>query len=143
MSAVLQTRGEKNCNPLNIDRTGIVWQGMAQEQTDLRFIVFVGPEYGYRAAARIIREHYADGRTTIRQIVNAWAPPVENETTAYVADVAQRMGNDPDEPLVIGRTVGDPSQLLGLLRSMTYHENGRCIYDDSVIQAGMDLEIPG
>ena len=134
------TRGERNNNPLNIILTHTLWNGMVQEQTDSRFIIFIAPEYGYRAAARIIRKNYFAGRTTINAIITAWAPDVENDTQAYIADVAFRVGSNAYQPLEITRNKGDPSQLLSLLKAMTFHENGRCIYPDETLQLGMDLE---
>ena len=136
----MSTRGERNNNPLNIDRTLIQWDGMAVQQTDPRFIDFEKPEDCYRTASRIIREH-SSSRSTIDSIVYSWAPGVENDTESYIKDVCQRTGFSRFQPLTITRVVGDPCDLLPLLRGMTWHENGEDIYDDSVIQAGMDLEI--
>jgi hypothetical protein len=136
----MTTRGERNNNPLNIDRTQIHWEGMAANQTDPRFIVNTSAVYCYRDAARIIREHFHE-RKTIADIIVSWAPGAENDSDAYVYDVWVHMGISPDVPLNITRVVGDPCDLLPLLAAMTYHENGEDIYEATVIQQGMDLEI--
>lgn len=137
----MTTRGERNNNPLNIDRTSQHWQGQDVAQVDPRFANFSDVVFDYREGARIIREHYLQGRDTIDKIVAAWAPGNENDTGAYQRDVAQRMGKDRGEHLNITRIVGDPSDLLPLLKALTWHENGEEIYADAVIQHGMDLEI--
>lgn len=121
-------------NPGNVDRTTIQWQGMAPDQPDPRFIKFSSRVYGYRCIARIIHGHWlADA--TVRAIINRWAPPVENNTTAYVDDVAKRMGVDPD-------TVLDwDTYAVPLLRAITFHEQGDdCPVDDSEIEQGVQLE---
>jgi hypothetical protein len=138
------TRGERNNNPLNIDRTTISWEGMAADQSgDDRFIVFTDPKFCYRAASHIIRKHYATGSTSVLAIVNAWAPPVENDTSSYASDVAKRVGVDVHATLSITKVVGEPCDLLALLKAMTIHENGENTYPDAVIQAGMDLDASG
>ena len=50
-----------------------------------------------------------------------WAPPVENNTDAYVAHVCQRLGVAPDHPLDFD---GNPQVYLHLARAIAYHENG-------------------
>lgn len=124
-----EARGIRNNNPLNIELTRDKWQGMAETQTDGRFVQFVDPRYGYRAAARILQNYGAAGIVTLRQIINRWAPPVENKTSAYVDSVAARLGIDPD---------GSPWHLLPeLLAAMTIHENGYNPYSMALIQEGV------
>lgn len=139
----MTTRGERNNNPLNIERTNIAWEGMAAEQTDPRFITWIDPKYCFRCASRIIREHFVTGRNTVLAIVNRWAPPVENDTDSYVDDVCQHMGVQSLDVLSITKAVGDPSQLLALLKGMVFHENGEDVYDDATIQIGMDMDAEG
>src|ERR1019366_8503153 len=89
-----QTRGERNCNPGNLDKVGTLWQGMAQDQsTDSRFVVFLDPLWGIRALAKVLLTYYRkDGLTTVRAIIDKWAPPVENNDIAYMNDVAGHLG---------------------------------------------------
>lgn len=126
-------RNVRNNNPGNVDRTSIVWQGMSALQADPRFITFVAPQWGFRCAARILLGNYREGRTTIHALINDWAPPVENDTSAYVTDVAERMGVGIDETLTL------PGELLPMLKAIAQHEGG-CPWADSVIQLGIDLE---
>lgn len=130
-------RGIRNNNPGNIDRTNINWQGMAAHQDDPRFIVFRGPEWGIRAIARILLNYWAnDGCKTIRQIINRWAPPEENDTDAYIADVANRSSLHADDMCDV-RNVGTMS---ALVEAIIRHENdGQQPYSQAIIQQGLAL----
>lgn len=93
-------RGIRNNNPLNI-RIGNVWLGEVAEPTDPDFEQFVNMLYGVRAGFVLIRryiKHYH--RNTVRSIIQAWAPPSENNTEAYVAKVSSLVGIDADAPIV-------------------------------------------
>ena len=135
-----QTRGEKNNNPGNVERTATVWQGMAQQQTDPRFIVFTNPHFGIRALARILSNYYReDGLNTVAGIIARWAPPKkdnvqENDTVAYINHVCAVCGVGEDAIL----KVDDPDCLEMLARAIILHENGRCIYDDATIVGAVD-----
>lgn len=126
-------RNVRNNNPGNIDRTTIAWQGMSAVQSDPRFIVFIAPQWGFRAMARILLGHFREGLTSVHALINEWAPPVENDTGSYVTDVASKMGVDADAPLTL------PQQLLPMLKAIATHEGG-CPWPDSVVQLGIDLE---
>lgn len=120
-------------NPGNVDRTSIRWQGMSALQDDPRFIRFVAPQWGFRCMARIIKGDYREGCVTVHELIDRWAPPVENDTHFYVTDVAHRVGIGIDETLTL------PGQLLPLLKAIAIHEGG-CPWPDSVLQLGIDLE---
>ena len=49
-----KTRGIRNNNWLNIRRSSNNWQGKTKDQLDQKFVTFVTPEYGYRAAWKIL-----------------------------------------------------------------------------------------
>jgi hypothetical protein len=126
-------RNVRLCNPGNVDRTSIRWQGMSATQDDPRFIRFIAPQWGFRCMARILKGDYSEGCVTVHELIDRWAPPIENDTSAYVTDVATRMNVGIDETLAL------PEQLLLLLRSIAIHEGG-CPWADAVIQLGIDLE---
>lgn len=132
-------RGIRNCNPGNIDRTGDKWQGMAADQSsDSRFVVFVAPHWGIRALAKVLlsyqRKH---GLKTIRGIIDRWAPPVENNTDAYVDQVAKACGVEPDDTI----DIENKAVLRALVSSIIKHENGQQPYGDAVIELGLDLAL--
>lgn len=127
------TRNVELNNPGNVDRTTIRWQGMSAVQDDPRFIRFIAPQWGFRCMARILKGDYLEGSQSVHALIDRWAPPIENNTSAYVTDVAQRMGVAMDETLTL------PTALPSLLKAIAIHEGG-CPWPDSVIQLGIDLE---
>ena len=134
----VQTRGERNRNPGNIERNATQWQGMSDEQQDTRFITFDTPEYGIRALAKILLTYYRKyGYSTVQEIIDHWAPPEENDTSAYVAHVAEVLGIAPDKDFNVENVVN----LELLVKAIIAHENGRCVYDDKTIQDGIDMAL--
>ena len=118
-------RGIRNHNPLNIRRTGKdLWKGMAEVQTDRAFVQFKSLKFGWRAAFYLLtRTYYHKYRLyTIRGIISRWAPPNENKTEAYIANVSRLTGIDPDEPLGIPSMA--PARWMMLALAMAYQENG-------------------
>ncbi|EMQ4464727.1 structural protein [Proteus mirabilis] len=84
-------RGERNNNPGNI-RHGSKWQGLSAQQTDKDFCQFVSPEYGIRAIYVLMRTYEKKyGLCSIREIINRYAPPKENNTEGYIQRVAKEL----------------------------------------------------
>lgn len=82
-------RNVRNNNPGNIEH-GADWNGLAEVQLDSRFCTFISPEYGFRAMIKIMHTYKRKyGLDTIEKVIYRWAPPVENDTDAYV-DFVQR-----------------------------------------------------
>lgn len=130
-----EPRGIRNNNPLNVERTGRDrWVGMADAQTDDRFVVFTSPECGIRAGALIL-QRYQDKHDlhTIREIIARWAPATENDTNAYAEAVARRVGVKPDDPV----NVQDYRTARAMIEAMIRLENGRQPYPPSVIDEGL------
>ena len=129
------TREERLNNPLGIKRDGTLWAGMSPEQPDPVFVAFVDAPHGIRAAVKILESYRdRDGIDTIAGAIYRWAPPEENDTVAYIADVCDEMQCAQDYPL-------EPKSL-PLVRAMIRHENGPAslsIYTDPIIQQGIDL----
>ena len=95
MSNYKQSRGWRNCNPLNI-RRGEKWQGLTDTQPDPEFCRFTSMEMGYRAGAKILLTYYRvfaqrGEKFTIRNIISRWAPPNENRTEEYIRKVTLMM----------------------------------------------------
>ncbi|WP_419536178.1 structural protein [Endozoicomonas sp.] len=126
-----QPRGIRNHNPGNI-RHGDNWQGMADNQRDPSFITFIQPEYGIRAMARILKSYKRRGVDTVAEIIATWAPPIENDTHAYINHVAHKLNVHPDTPIEQGRY---PE----LIAAIIHHENGVQPYSYSVISAGVAM----
>src|SRR5574343_1739875 len=116
-------RAVRNSNPGNIDRSHprAGWQGAKPdaELTDPRFEEFVSDEFGFRALAKVLmRYSTAYKLNTVRQIINRYAPPSENNTDAYIKHAAELVGVDPDQPL----KMTDPATLQALCRAISCHE---------------------
>jgi hypothetical protein len=126
-------RGIRNFNPGNIRRDGTPWLGLADDQSDPEFCVFTDPEHGIRAIVKIMRSYKARGLYTIKQAIARWAPPVENDTSAYVDAVCAGCNVFPD-------TVVDFDEIMPqLVKAIIQHENGQQPYTDQTINAGIAL----
>ena len=113
-------RGIRNNNPLNIRRNGDHFQGEVVPGSDREFKQFTTMAYGYRAAFVVLGTYLAQGRNTIEKIIRAWAPPTENNTEAYIANVEKRSG--------VGRTKVLTAESGGdyrkIVAAMSHCENG-------------------
>ena len=132
----LAPRGIRNNNPGNIRKSKDLWQGLAERQTDAAFFVFKTPTYGIRALARVLIA-YQDkyGLNTIDGIINRWAPPVENNTLAYVRSVAKFTGFSANKALNMHRF----EHLKPLVEAIICHENGVQPYSAADITKGLLL----
>lgn len=137
MTSTSGVRGIRNNNPGNI-RWGDEWQGLVpnSERTDKSFCQFISPEYGIRAMIIILRNYEKrHGLNTIRKIINRWAPPVENDTEAYINSVAKQVGVDADKVI----DVTDSRVMIPLLEAIITHENGSQPYDFATFVKAIDL----
>lgn len=92
----LLTRGYRNNNPGNIIKSSITWLGKIFSK-DSKFEQFDTMQNGVRALMKLLRSYYYTHKlTTIRQIINKYAPPIENETDAYINAVCREVGIGPD-----------------------------------------------
>jgi hypothetical protein len=134
---VKPTRGERNNNPGNIreypgDMTA--WQGERSTDDDAEFEEFDSAELGIRALAKVLLSYQRKyGIRSVRGFIRRWAPPVENNTDSYERAVSKRMGVTPEESLDITHE----QTLASMVKAIIWHENGRCIYSDVEIGAGV------
>ena len=132
-------RGIRNNNPLKIRRSKDQWKGLRAVQADASFCQFETMEYGWRAAFYLLtRTYYHKYRLyTIRGIVSKWAPPNENNTKAYIANVSRLTGIDPDEP--IGIPSDKPNRWMAVGMAMAIQENGTDSLDYFAMLRGLEL----
>ena len=118
-----EPRGYRLNNPLNIRRTATAWVGLAARQSDTDFCSFESPEYGIRAAAKILQTYQEKhGINTLRGVVSRWAPPEDNnDTSAYITAVSIWAGMEPDEQI----SLSDYAVVLPMLRAMCRVELGK------------------
>lgn len=133
-----QSRGLRNCNPLNIRRAKTEWKGQCKEQTDRQFVQFKSLKWGFRAAFIILRTYiHKYSLVCVEQIIKRWAPPTENDTEAYIRTVCEWSGIKRDEML----RFSDSSQMLRLVQAMAYVENGVIIDKHGSMTEGYELAL--
>lgn len=129
-------RGVRNNNPGNIDyNKANNWFGqigIEQNVPNPRFAVFDRPENGIRAIAKLLVGYHAKGFNTVRLMINRWAPPVENDTGAYVNSVARKLDIDPDQKLHVSSYM-----LYIMAAAIIEHENGYQPYSSDQIAEGV------
>ncbi len=130
-------RGIRNNNPGNI-RHGANWLGLNTNGQDIdsSFCVFTAPVYGIRALAKVLINYKRiHGLNTVRQIVSRYAPPNENQTTAYIQSVAKQLGVYPDTVI----DIEERGVLTVFIKAVIRMENGIQPYSDELIQQGIEL----
>lgn len=130
----MESRGVRNNNPGNIDfNPNIKWIGQVGKEPLGRFCVFDTAEHGIRACAKIILSYYHKHRLrSLRAMLQRYAPPVENNTAAYVNTLAKALGVSPDTDLVLTEDV-----LVQIVTAIIKHENGYQPYPEAIIRAGV------
>lgn len=123
-------RGIRNNNPGNIRLSmSTTWLGQVQGD-DPSFCTFDTDAHGIRAIAKIIVNYERkDNETTVREMINRWAPPAENDTSAYVDAVASGVGVGADDTI----DVTNPTTLASIVTAIIQHENGQQPYEEDLI----------
>lgn len=135
-------RGIRNHNPGNIE-LGEPWEGLATaeekmefQKEEQRFCVFRAPKWGLRALARLLGNYQRiHDLTTIRGMVNRWAPPHENDTDSYVRAVSEGMGISPRTRF----SFTSKDLAVSMMKAVIKHENGIQPYSDAQVEEGYAL----
>jgi len=133
-AVVSAARGIRNNNPGNIRRSSTDWRGEVPG-ADAAFETFATPADGIRAIAKLLvnyQERY--GLTTLRGLINRYAPPSENNTTAYVDAVAAKAHIGPDQ---VVRLRQQPETLEHVVTAIIRHENGVQPYSAELIRGAV------
>lgn len=129
-----EPRGIRNNNPLNLQSVP------GQEGaigSDGRFGIYNTPESGVAAAARqLLLYQDRDHLNTISQIIKKWAPPNENDTAGYIAQVSKGSGFGENQAL----NLHDPATMSALVKEMIKHETGRYVQPD-VVDSGVNRAV--
>jgi hypothetical protein len=121
----LTARGYRNNNPGNLRfLTSNAWNG--QIANDGGYAVYDSKQNGTRALGRQLLAYAKRGQNTVRLILAGdpqrglygWAPPNENNTEAYIDDVAGQLEVEPNQPISVQQRLPD------LGRAIAKHENG-------------------
>lgn len=146
-----KSRGDRNNNPGNIDFNPAMfakdpWVGETglEDHPHARFTTFSAPQYGIRAMAKILLTYHhkrlaADGSAidTVQEVIDRWAPPSENNTSAYAAHVRDLLDVETGEEI----DPDDPQTLHTLVKAIINHELGYQPYTDEVIAEGISLAL--
>ena len=140
-----QPLGVRCNNPGNLERTAppIPWRGLTGY--DGVECVFDTPENGWHSLCKdLANAQRLHGRRTITEIITPYAPPAENDTAAYIADVCGRLRVAPD----IALDLTDCSMLARLGQAIAYHEQGADYWPPEMIYAAAseviaELQPPG
>ncbi|MEO6801969.1 MAG: hypothetical protein ABI197_01855 [Granulicella sp.] len=100
------TRPQRNNNPGDIE-WGKFTQAHGATAGDPRFAIFNSADDGFACMRALFQSNGYKG-LTVSQALNRWAPPVENQTNAYIANVCKWTGLTPDT--VIDAILDGPSQ---------------------------------
>ncbi len=139
-------RALRNNNPGNIV-AGEPWMGLMppdqmspEQQAEDRFAVFKAPMWGFRALALILMNYSVKhGINTVQDIIARWAPPVENDTAAYVDAVAKAIGVLPSAVL----TLTDANTLRALCMAISTHECGSWMFKTQDLDGGVNAACAG
>ncbi len=141
-------RGVRNNNPGNIDyNRRNAWEGQLGLELQMgrlapRFARFNTPENGIRALGKLLLNYRGKdgmpgvggpGIDTVRETINRWAPGNENNTEAYIAAVAKKLGVKANDVI----NIEDPSTLRIMVGSIIAHECANYRYPDAVFSEGV------
>ncbi|GAB0481643.1 hypothetical protein KML24007_03890 [Alistipes indistinctus] len=114
------SRGLRNFNPGNIRISKTKYLGEVQPSQDRAFKQFSTMAWGYRAMFVLLHTYSKNGYQTLRQMINRYAPPVENHTDNYINSVSKWAGVFTDVPL----DTLDPAEMIPVVSAMSRVENG-------------------
>lgn len=115
------SRGLRNNNPGNIENSPVTWQGEVKPSKDARFKQFRTIGHGYRAMFVLLNNYQKLYRLdTIEKMITRWAPPVENDTAAYIDAVSKWSGVSPTSRI----TATNKDVMIPIVAAMSRMENG-------------------
>lgn len=114
------SRGLRNKNPGNIRISKTKYLGEVTPSTDKAFKQFSTMAWGYRAIFVLLHTYRKNGYRTLRQMINRYAPPIENHTDNYINSVSRWAGVFTDVDL----DTLDPAEMIPVVSAMSRVENG-------------------
>lgn len=146
MTTITTPRGVRNNNPGNIDyNPRNAWQGQLGLEVGVpspRFARFDTPENGIRALGKLLINYRGKdgmpgvggpGIDTVRETITRWAPGNENNTEAYIAAVARRLGVNANDVIDVRKM----ATLRVMVTSIISHECAGFAYPEAVLAEGL------
>lgn len=111
------------------------WRGMVGRGVGnaARYGVFDTAMNGIRAIGGELSASIRKGQNTVAQVINEWAPPSENNTSAYVEAVAKALGVSAHQPIDVFSNKGK------IALAIIQHENGVQPYRPSDVLKWVNL----
>lgn len=131
-SPYIQTAGGGINNPGNLRKGGSKFVGEIDNPNEgSGFRAFQSMDYGYRAIIILLRTYYNQGYHTLRQMMNHYAPPSENNTSAYITFLAGNTGINPDTDM---NDLIHSARVMELVKNISLYEQGIAFgyYPDSL-----------
>ncbi|RQZ27471.1 lytic transglycosylase catalytic [Burkholderia sp. Bp9090] len=133
-----EPRGIRNNNPGNLNFARQVGATL-ESGPNARFAAFKTPEEGLQALAHQLRLYAQRGINSIRSIISKFAPASENNTQAYIANVAKSLGVGSEAAL----NLSDPRIMQSLMGAIIRVENGKNPYSAEQIAAASGVRAAG
>ncbi len=114
------SRGLRNNNPGNIRLSKTRYMGEMPTSTDRAFKQFTTMAWGYRAMFVLLHTYHKNGFRTLRQMIDRYAPPIENHTEGYISSVCKWAGVFDNVEL----DTMDPAEMIPIVMAMSRVENG-------------------
>lgn len=115
------SRGLDNRNPGNLRLSGVRYKGELRPGSDPEFRTFETMAWGYRAIFVLLHTYAVRyGCRTLRQMIERYAPPAENNTAAYLRFVSMQAGVAPDTEV----DTLDRTMMTAIVSAMSQMENG-------------------
>lgn len=114
------SRGIRNCNPGNIRQSRTRYLGEVIPSQDHAFKQFETMAWGYRAMFVLLDSYSRRGYRTLREMIDRYAPPSENETREYLDFVSRSTGIRPDYPI----DTHHAATMMPIVAAMSRIENG-------------------
>lgn len=135
----MPSRGIRNNNPGNIDydaKTKWLGQLPHDPKVESRFCRFKEPVHGIRALAKLLLTYQRRyGIETVAGIITRWAPSQENNTAAYIAQVARACQVDASDIINV------QDMLPYIVPAIIFHENGAMPYDSNTIALAISMAL--
>jgi hypothetical protein len=130
-----ESRGERNCNPLNLRPSGDPWIGLRTEQTDPGYLQFQTSFHGIRAGAKNLLTYFrVYKRQTPSDIIGRWAPKSDNNpTSSYISTVAKALGVGPADKV----DLENQDIMFKMIEAMIGVECGRQPYPKTELMAAI------
>ena len=86
---------------------------------------------------RVLLTYSKRGNNTVQTIIQAWAPPTENDTAQYIKTLSSILEVSPITPL----DLSDPTMLKRTVAGIILIENGSMPYSDDILKAGIQAAL--